>query len=121
MLEVEKRTFHVVIAFREDKQEYCAHLVYPTGADSFVLASIESHGSHPGWHLHVNCDGAGGGGNVGRIRYQAQKRLPHAKSPHRDRRIPVTQAAALEPVIVFFRIDMLGGTADGNGSLSLWQ
>lgn len=116
MLEVEKRTFHIVIAFHEGKENYAAHLVHPLEEDNLVLATIEYHGTHPGWHLHVNCDGDGDG-NVGRLRYPAQHRIPNGKSAHRERKLPISQAAALEPVIKFFRV----GMSDDNGSLPLWQ
>lgn len=116
MLEVEKRSFHIVIAFHEGKENYVAHLLYPVGNDSLVLATVEYHGTHPGWHLHVNCDGEGGD-NVGRLRYPAQRRIPNGKLGHRARKLPIIQAAALEPVIEFFRVDM----TDGNGSLPLWR
>ena len=118
MLEVEKRSFSIVIAFHEGKELYAAHLVQPVGHDdSLVLASLEYHGTHPGWHLHVNCSGDSSKNNVGRLRYPAQRRIPDGKKIHRDRKIPITQVAALEPVIVFFRVDM----SSSNGSLPLWQ
>lgn len=115
MLDVGGRTFYVVITFHEGKQEYAAHLVRPVANDSLVLASIENHGTHPGWHLHVNC-GGDGGGNVGRMRYPSQNRIPGGKGVHRHRKMPITQEAALEPVMVFYRVNMSG--TDGN--LSLW-
>lgn len=109
-------SFHVVVAVHEMKENFNAWLVREVGKDLLVLATLENHGTHPGWHLHVNCDG-GSSGNVGKWRYPAMKRLPDGKSRHRDRNLPVSQLAALEAVSRFFWIDM---TEKGE-TLPLWK
>lgn len=117
VLEVDGRTFHVIVAFHEGKEEYFAHLAVPVGDDNLVLATVENHGTHPGWHLHVNCGGEAGPNIIGRLRYPGQRRIPRGNGNHRIRRLPISRAAALEPVAVFFRLDL----TSTNESLPLWQ
>jgi hypothetical protein len=118
VLECEGREYVVVIALHEAKQNYCAHLA-AAGAnarDTLVLASIENHGTHPGWHVHANCSGEGGA-NVGRLRYPAQIRLPAKGSKHRLRAMRIREDEALKPVLEFFRLDTV---TDDNNTQSLW-
>lgn len=117
VLEASGHTFHIAVAFHAAKQEYVAHLAVVSGHDCLVLASIENHGTHPGWHLHVNCQGEGGT-NVGRLRYPAQSRIPGGSKPHRERRIPIAEASALAPLEEFFCVDMT--TNDGMSRKLPW-
>ena len=96
--------FLVVVAFHEAKQNYHAYLALIGKEDSLVLASIQNHSTHPGWHLHVNCDGDVTG-NWGRLDYPAMKRLPDGKSMHRARKYRISELEAMQPVLDFFGLD----------------
>ena len=76
------QTFRLLIFYRIDKQEYGAFLGLIDDKDTRVLARLEFHASHGGWHIHTNCEtdqtpGGRTGGN-------AYIRIP--KSHDEDRR-----------------------------------
>jgi len=70
--------FRLLVFYRNDKQEYEAWLGMVDGSDTKVLARLEFHATHPGWHLHTNCetnDTPSGriGGNVHRSRLTSRR------------------------------------------------
>ena len=103
-IKIKEQCFQIIICIHEAKENYVAHLASKIGNDNLVIASLENHGTHPGWHLHVNCDGSGGYNNIGRIHYPSQRRIPHGKGFHRKRSLPIKQSAGLEAVTTFFHI-----------------
>ena len=52
---IEGRDYRLLIALHEYKQNAYATLGEIVGADTKVIASAETHSTHPGWHLHANC------------------------------------------------------------------
>lgn len=47
--------YRLLIFYRLDLLRFTAMLGRDDGGDMCVLARYEFHGSHPGWHSHVNC------------------------------------------------------------------
>lgn len=102
-LEAGKAECRLLVAYHPAKENYLAVLGYLVGADTHVIAALEYHGTHPGWHVHGCCLSAKPG-NVGRIRYPDMKRMPDGKSHHRSTVFGVSEADALEPAIKHFRL-----------------
>jgi hypothetical protein len=50
------RQYRLLINFSYVLAQYQAMLGVEEGADTKVIAQIEFHGTHPGWHAHVACD-----------------------------------------------------------------
>ena len=48
----EGRSFRLLIAHDSEKEQFLAMLGEDTNGDTKVVASIEHHGTHPGWHIH---------------------------------------------------------------------
>lgn len=95
--------FRLLVAFRNDICSYEAVLGKIEGKDTKVLASYEFHGSHPGWHVHANCD------SIDEISLGFRKsgrefRLPSARSQHRRNEFDVNEGNALEIATSLFGI-----------------
>lgn len=45
--------FRLLVAFRSDKEQYLAWLGLKDGDDQALLARLEFHPSHHGWHCHI--------------------------------------------------------------------
>jgi len=50
------QSFRLLVFYRMDKQEYGAFLGLIDGKDTKVIARLEFHASHGGWHIHTNCE-----------------------------------------------------------------
>lgn len=72
--------FRLLIYYRYDISSYSATLGHDVGGDMLVMARLEFHGTHPGWHMHAVCD------STGRVpgRTGADIRFPDANSFHKD-------------------------------------
>lgn len=46
----------LLVAFHAGKEEYLAWLAIDTGTDLGLIARLEHHASHLGWHLHLKPD-----------------------------------------------------------------
>lgn len=44
--------YRLLVAFRTDKEQFMAKLGLDDSGDMKIVASLEFHGTHPGWHLH---------------------------------------------------------------------
>lgn len=97
------KDFRMLIAYHVGKENYQAVLGYEFDADTHVIACLEYHGTHAGWHVH-GCCSAPEKMNVGRMRYPDMKRLPSGKSKHRRIDFGVTESAALKPAVDFFKL-----------------
>lgn len=98
----------LLIAIREDVEQCRAWLSVRRGRDFAVVARIEYHATHPGWHCHAEC------GNVddvpvGVVRSAGQRRLPHAQAFHRDREAAVTKLDARNIAYRLLRIESMAG------------
>jgi hypothetical protein len=52
-LAADGRHYKVLVALEPGKQQYQAWLGFESGADQALLARLEYHPSHRGWHCHV--------------------------------------------------------------------
>lgn len=50
------RDYRLLIFYRLDKQDYDAWLGMVEGSDTRLVARLEYHATHAGWHLHANCE-----------------------------------------------------------------
>lgn len=96
--------FRLLIVFNAAKEQYRATLAYDQDRDMSVIASLEYHGTHPGWHLHGAC-GDIGTIPLGSMRGAWQKRFPPARTAHRRYDFGITDdVSALEVAAWFFRL-----------------
>lgn len=103
-------SFWLLIAFHEKKEQYKATLALEHERDLSVLASLEFHGSHPGWHLHASC---GDAEEVpkGVMRGPWQNRYPRARRFHRQMDFDISgDGKALHRASAFFGLHESEGT-----------
>lgn len=83
------KSFRLLVFYRADKQEYGAWLGMEDDKDMKVIARLEFHASHPGWHMHTNCetDQTPSGRSGGSI---YQFRIPKSYELHRRKDFGVT-------------------------------
>lgn len=106
-IDAEGRSYRLLVAYNPLKENFLALLGTAVSAEeSLVLASLESHGSHPGWHVH-GCCATVGSAAFGRLRYPEMVRIPDGKRPHRVCRFPGNDSEALDVVGRHFRIPAL--------------
>lgn len=48
--------YRVLLAYRTDREQFLANLGLFSSGDTKIVASLEFHGTHPGWHLHYAKD-----------------------------------------------------------------
>lgn len=94
----------ILIHFSYVLQDYCAHLGVFKSDDLQVLAQLEHHPPHDGWHVHIACDDLA---NVpaGMRRGPWLRKLK--RGPTYDQRHPFafTEQQALERAARFYRFD----------------
>jgi hypothetical protein len=95
--------FKVLTAFNPEIEEYRSWLAMVQGDSLVVLAQLEFHGTHPGWHCHVSC------GEIeeiqpGQTRPRTARRFPGGNSTHRRTAYDVTESSALVMAFEFFNI-----------------
>jgi hypothetical protein len=85
-LELENRKFRLMATYHKTVPEFMAVLAEDLETDSRIIARLEFHGTHDGWHIHPVCDDFD---NVapGVIRPSGTKRLPAGGKHHRNREI----------------------------------
>ena len=76
------QSFRLLVFYRMDKQEYGAWLGLIDGKDTKVIARLEFHAFHGGWHMHTNCETDDS--PIGRTGGNSYMRIP--KSHDQDRR-----------------------------------
>lgn len=54
-LEITGHRLRLLTAFHQDKEEFLAWLSTPRGESHVIVAQLEFHGDHPGWHCHAAC------------------------------------------------------------------
>jgi hypothetical protein len=102
-------TCRLLIVYNADKEQYRATLAIERDRDMIVIASLEFHGTHPGWHLHGAC-GDVGAHPVGSLRGPLQRRFPMPRTTHRRHLFGITsEGAALDVAAKFFRLHKTEG------------
>jgi hypothetical protein len=106
------RSFRLLIAFDVGYEEYRAWLALDRGEDMVLLARLEFHGSHPGWHCHANCDDP----HVrisGVVKGFGDRRYPKARRFHRHQQFNVAEHNALAIAFRFYGIGANGAPTYG--------
>lgn len=94
----------LLTAFYPPKEEYRAWLAWEPGEGLLVmLARLEFHGSHPGWHCHSACRDAHDI-TPGQPLHREFIRLPAADAKHRKETYSVTEGSALAAAFRFYRV-----------------
>lgn len=107
-------TCRVLIRYNAAKEQYAAVLAVERNRDMTVIASLEFHGTHPGWHLHGGC-GDINALPTGSMRGPLQRRLPSSRTTHRRHFFKVANDGdALDVARKFFLLDKKEG---GQGNL----
>lgn len=75
--------YRLLLAFSLAKEQYRATLARESGQDLIVLASLEYHGTHPGWHVLAAC-GELAEVPAGVMIGPWQRRVPRARTRHRQ-------------------------------------
>jgi hypothetical protein len=102
-------TCRLLVVYNADKEQYRATLAIDRDRDMIVVASLEFHGTHPGWHLHGAC-GDIDTHPMGSMRGPLQRRFPKARTTHRRHDFKVTnEDSALDVAAKFFRLHKTEG------------
>lgn len=56
VLELDGQPGRLLIAYHLEKENYLAWLALDRGDAFVILACLEFHATHPGWHYHSKCD-----------------------------------------------------------------
>jgi hypothetical protein len=102
--------YRLLTAFNLDHVEFRAWLSTASGDDNVIVAQLEFHGDHPGWHCHIACcdlEDVEAGQSHPRSAY----RFPGGNSKHRRLAFDLTESSALSTAFNFFRIT---GTPEGS-------
>lgn len=102
-------TCRVLILYNAGKEQYYAHLAVERGRDMIVVASLEFHGTHPGWHMHGGC-GDLDALPLGSMRGGSRRRFPLPRRTHRRHDFGISnEGAALDMAAKFFRLHKTEG------------
>jgi hypothetical protein len=102
-------SLRILISFNLDIEQYRAWLAMPRGDANVIVAQLEFHGDHPGWHCHVACCDLEDV-EVGQGRPRSAARIPGSSCKHRRQTFDMTESAALARAFNFFRVT---GTPEG--------
>jgi hypothetical protein len=95
--------FRLLTCFNPEIEEYRAWLSAPRGEAHVIVAQLEFHGTHPGWHCHFACcdiaDVEPGQGHP-----RSAYRFPDGDGKHRRKDFDVTESSALTRAFNFFRV-----------------
>lgn len=96
----------LVIAFEPMKQTYVAWLSCKRGSGGTyaLVAALEFHGDHPGWHCHSVC-GKVSDIRIGLTRPPGSIRLPKVGAYHRRMDIVFSEREALEKAYLFYNVE----------------
>lgn len=104
-LECEGHSYQLLVTYHAAKQNFVAILTTPVADDLLVLACLEYHSTHRGWHAHAWCKEADGT-HRGRLRYPGMRRVPPGGAHHRPGVFPIGDRAALETAARYFHIPL---------------
>ena len=109
--------FRLLIALHEPKEQFRAMLGMNAGGDTRFVASIEFHGTHPGWHALLACDPLDTL-PIGIKTGPWQRRVPAARSHHRRTTFSITERTATAKAGSFFGLPA-EGRSDGQREMDL--
>jgi hypothetical protein len=104
-LQGDGHAFRLLTAFDPSHEEFRAWLgLRGSGSTLTVLACLEFHGNHPGWHCHANCDEIGKI-ETGEPHPRKSVRIPDGERRHRRKSFEgMSEATALAASFKFFRV-----------------
>jgi hypothetical protein len=95
--------YRLLTAYNLELEEYRAWLSTARGDSQVIVAQLEFHGTHPGWHCHIACcplaDVEPGQGHP-----RSAARFPGGTSEHRRQAFDMSESSALSAVFNFFRV-----------------
>lgn len=114
--------FRLLIALHEGKQNACALLGEVIGDDNTkVIVALETHSTHPGWHVHANCGLTGT--TAGRLRDPDMKRIPDNPGSCKPHGALLIHDDVLARAATLFRLPSLGygAPSDTPGQSNLFR
>jgi hypothetical protein len=99
--------FRLLVSYSYDLGQFQAMLGMDDGGDTKLLARLERHPTHAGWHMHVTCDSDDAPPG---IKAGPWVRCLHGKLQRKYKRdVPQTDAAAFQMAVSVFRLDRTEG------------
>lgn len=98
--------YRLLVAYHATKQNYVCALGVNQLSDTLVLARLEYHSTHPGWHVHACCV-QNEARHRGRWGYPEMRRLPRKGRYCRRTTFITSDADAMTIAARHFRIDDL--------------
>lgn len=108
LLDADATRFRLLCMYHTGKQNFVAILATPVGADLLVLGALESHGTHPGWHVHAPCKSPKAA-NSGRLRYDGMIRPVAGAHANQATPFPANDSDADAVLVRYFRLPSLSG------------
>jgi hypothetical protein len=96
--------FRLLTAFNTDKSEFEAILGTPVPGGLRVIARLEFHGTHPGWHCHATCRHDHEDVPIGEQSPRMFERAPVAAGRHRRQAFVRTETEAEQKAFRFFSV-----------------
>jgi hypothetical protein len=95
--------YRILTAYQPDFEEYRSWLAVPRGNAHTVVAQLEFHGTHPGWHCHIACCDVDDV-EVGQGHPRSAMRFPGGNNKHRRLNFDMTDSVALAKAFNFFSV-----------------
>jgi hypothetical protein len=96
--------FRILTAFNPEIEEYRSWMTARRGDSLVMVAQLEFHGTHPGWHTHIACcdiaDIEAGQGHP-----RSAYRFPGGNNSHRRQTYNMSESTALQMAFKFFRVN----------------
>jgi hypothetical protein len=98
--------YQLLVAYHATKRNYFCVLAVNHDSDTLVLARLEYHSTHAGWHVHACCSETESR-HWGRLGYPEMRRLPGKGKPQRNASFCKDDDDAMTIAARHFRIDDL--------------
>lgn len=105
-VEAGPRRYRLLVAYEKAKSQYRAWLGLASGSDQILLARLEYHPSHRGWHCHLK-RGELTDVSCGVVKHPGDRE--HAKSCRQSSDLQVTDLDALAIALRVFRVEADAG------------
>jgi len=103
-LDCEGTKGRLLVAFRPDTENYQAWLAIENEKSLTVVACLEFHGDHPGWHWHSRCAHVEEFTHTCHRQRNGGLRFPGKGRPHRRQGWEMSETRALEKAYKAFRV-----------------
>lgn len=106
-LTIDSQPCRILLALNEPKQNAFILLGIEEQSDTRIIACLEHHSTHPGWHIHTDCDMSKG--FSGRLRWPGMTRIPGKGKKHSLNTGFLNQDAVIAKAFQVFRLSKSGG------------